>query len=115
VMAEDFGTYVRRKRKLANMTLAELARACRVSEGYMSKLEGGSKTPATDVVVRIAQALGEQPTRLLSKLGLTAPDTAEVTHRPTFEEFIRSDPNLTGAQKQQLISLYTLFAHGGTS
>ena len=57
---------VRRLRKAHNMTQAELAKKVRVTQGYISQVEAGTKKElGARVALRLAEALGVPVTELL--------------------------------------------------
>ena len=50
---------IREYRKAKNMSMKELAEKSNISIGYLSHLENGSrKNPSTEVMERIAEAMG---------------------------------------------------------
>lgn len=58
---------IRRLRERHNMTQAELARKVRVTQGYISQLEAGTKKElGAKVALRLAEALGVPVTELLA-------------------------------------------------
>jgi len=58
---------VRRLRKARNMTQAELAKKAGVTQGYISRLEAGTKTAlGARVALRLADALGVSMEELLA-------------------------------------------------
>lgn len=57
---------IRRLRERQNMTQAELAKKAKVTQGYISQLEAGTKKDiGAKVAVRLAEALGVPVTELL--------------------------------------------------
>ena len=59
-------TTIRRLREQRSMTQAELAKVARVTQGYISQLEAGTKKDiGAKVAVRLAKALGVPLTELL--------------------------------------------------
>lgn len=51
----------------AGCSTRELARRARISQAYVVALEGGQRTPTIDVLARLAEALGLEPTELLER------------------------------------------------
>lgn len=97
-------------RKRVPLTLAQAGQEAGVSEGYVSKIEKGSKSPSSDVIIQLAQAYGISPPEALMKAGRMDSDALKAAaRRPSFADFVRQDPNLSGEQKRQLVSLYSLF------
>jgi transcriptional regulator with XRE-family HTH domain len=57
---------IRRLRERQNMTQAQLAKKVKVTQGYISQLEAGTKKElGAKVAVRLAEALGVPVTELL--------------------------------------------------
>jgi transcriptional regulator with XRE-family HTH domain len=99
------GEFIRTQRKLANLSLREMAALTDLSNAYLSQVERGLHEPSVRVLRAIAEALGLPPDALLAQAGLggTREDgrSAEST-----EAAIRSDPGLTSEQKEALLSVY---------
>jgi transcriptional regulator with XRE-family HTH domain len=107
---QSFGEWMREARKRVPLTLAQAGHEAGVSESYVSKIESGAKMPSGDVLVLLAQAYGLPPDRVLMRAGKMTPEGLHAAaRRPPFDEFVRQDPNLSGEQKRQLVSLYSLF------
>ena len=72
----SLGTRIRDLREQRGMTLGDLERACNVSKGYLSQLEGGkASNPTIVAVTKIAQGLGVSVSELLGE-----PVTEEPSH-----------------------------------
>ena len=52
-------------RQLANLTQEELADRVSVSDTYIRKIEGGSRTPSLDLIIDLADALNTTPDHLI--------------------------------------------------
>lgn len=107
---EAFGSFVRAQRHLANLSLREMARRTKLSNAYLSQIERGLHTPSVRVLRSLAEALDLSVETLLAQAGLWGdspgsevpePETSSATERA-----IRSDPRLTEAQKEALLSVY---------
>lgn len=113
-----FGDYVRSQRKLAQLSLRQLADLTSLSNPYLSKLERGLHQPSVAAVTNIAKALGLPAEALLAKAaglvpGLTDDDgSSDVV---TTEQAIRRDPALSDDQKLALLSVYHSFVDEGAS
>ncbi len=107
---EAFGSFVRAQRHLANLSLREMARRTKLSNAYLSQIERGLHTPSVRVLRSLAEALDLSVETLLAQAGLwgenPAPDAAEPEKASATERAIRSDPQLTEAQKEALLSVY---------
>jgi transcriptional regulator with XRE-family HTH domain len=106
---EALGSYIRSQRKLANLSLRQLADLAKVSNPYLSQIERGLHAPSVRVLRSIAEALDLSAETLLEQAGLLEDahrsGTAATTTPPT-ERAIRIDPRLADAQKEALISVY---------
>ena len=56
-----FGDFVRAQRRLAQVSLRNLARMSGVSDSYLSQIERGNYRPSPQVVKALAQAFGLKP------------------------------------------------------
>jgi transcriptional regulator with XRE-family HTH domain len=98
------GEYIRVQRRLAQMSLRQLAQVATVSSAYLSQLERGQYRPSAHVLKSIAQALRIPPDMLYEQAGLLSEERA--TAQPTVEQAIAADPDLTPEQKTALIQSY---------
>lgn len=53
----DFNSMVRTKRIALGLSQMQLARASRISQGLLSKIESGKLCPRLDIAIRICKAL----------------------------------------------------------
>ncbi len=67
---EAFGAFVRSQRKLANLTLRQLADMTSLSNPYLSELERGMHQPSVRVLKQLADALNVSAEMLLAHAGL---------------------------------------------
>lgn len=74
----DYAGAIERLRRRLGMTQEALADASGISPSYLSEVERGYKRPSTDVMVKIAEALGMSPSDLLAYVERIDP----VTNRP---------------------------------
>ena len=115
---EALGQVIHAQRKLAKLSLRELAALSDLSNAYLSQLERGLHQPSIRVITQVARALGVPPEEFLRQAGLLdddapAPDdsTASPAAEPvSAEEAIRSDPGLTEAQREALLAVYRSFS-----
>ncbi len=110
---QALGAFIRTQRKLADLSLRELAALTDVSNPYLSQLERGLHQPSVRVLKAIANALNLSAATLLAQSGLldadgSQPDTP--TGEPTVEAAIRTDAALSDGQKEALINLYRTMA-----
>ena len=130
--AEALGAFIRAQRRLADLSLREMATLTHVSNAYLSQIERGLHQPSVRVLSAIASALDVPPDELLAEAGLLAHtrDAAqagdadgageggpsglddldgESRDGPT-ERAILADPRLSDAQRQALLGVYRSFA-----
>jgi transcriptional regulator with XRE-family HTH domain len=123
---DTLGSFIRTQRRLANLTLREMAELAKVSNPYLSQVERGLHEPSVRVLRSIAAALNISADTLLAQAGLlagsgsglndaesSAPGAAgEGRHpadTPTTEAAIRLDPALSQSQKVALLAVYRGF------
>jgi len=121
---DTLGSFIRSQRRLANLTLREMAELAKVSNPYLSQIERGLHEPSVRVLRSIASALNISAETLLAQAGLlegSEPNVAEDTGEdrqpsevPTTEAAIRLDPALTDGQKEALLAVYRGFVGGAT-
>jgi len=101
---DALGQFIRVQRKLAKLSLRELAERARVSNPYLSQVERGMHEPSVRVLKAIATALGLPAEKLLAEAGLL--DNEEEAAPPATEAAIRADVALTAEQKDALLAVY---------
>lgn len=109
---EALGSFIRTQRKLADLSLRELAEMTEVSNPYLSQLERGLHQPSVRVLKSIAQALNMSAETLLVQAGLLEDGgvEGEALAGSSVEAAIRSDPVLSDDQKEALINVYRTMA-----
>ena len=104
-----FGQYLRSQRRLANLSLREMAERTKVSNAYLSQIERGMHAPSMRVMRSIARALDLSAEAMLAQAGLlddvVGSDGGPAQPSGT-EAAIRADPRLTEDQKEALLSVY---------
>lgn len=109
------GAYIRSQRKLANLSLRQLADIAKVSNPYLSQIERGLHAPSVRVLRSIAEALDLSAETLLEQAGLLeAANGSSHQATPATERAIRIDPRLSEAQKEALISVYRSYVAAGS-
>ena len=127
------GAFIRVQRRLADMSLREMAALTSISNAYLSQIERGLHQPSLRVLRSIAQALGLSPEELLRRANFlpvsdgageasaagqaghagtgwpTRPDAAP----PGTEAAIAADPKLTARQREALLNVYRSFRDSG--
>jgi transcriptional regulator with XRE-family HTH domain len=79
---EALGEFIRTQRKLAKLSLRELAGLTDLSNAYLSQIERGLHEPSIRVVKSIATAFNLPAEALLEHAGLLDDETAGTTRRP---------------------------------
>jgi transcriptional regulator with XRE-family HTH domain len=108
----DVGRYIREQRRLAELSLRNLARQAGVSNPYLSQIERGLRQPSAKILKDIAKALRISAETLYLRAGILDENEREGDLVPA----ILRDPHLTERQKQVLIDVYRSFlasAEGG--
>jgi len=106
---EAFGAFVRSQRKLANMTLRQLAELTSLSNPYLSELERGMHQPSVRVLRQLSDALNVSAEMLLTQAGLIdrrSDGEAADDDSGRVEHAIRTDATLDDAQKAALLAVY---------
>jgi transcriptional regulator with XRE-family HTH domain len=107
---EAFGSFIRSQRKLANLTLRQLAQLTSLSNPYLSELERGMHQPSVRVLKQLSDALNLSAEMLLAEAGLLDPDrgrdSAPGTEQSGVEHAIKTDATLDDSQKAALLAVY---------
>jgi len=116
---EALGAFIRSQRKLANLSLRQLAEMTSLSNPYLSQVERGLHQPSVRVLKLISDALNVSAETLLAQAGLldgdrsgTAAGSGEAgtgrasTPAAGAEAAILADQRLTDEQKSALITVY---------
>ena len=110
---EALGSFIKTQRKLADLSLRELAEMTEVSNPYLSQLERGLHQPSVRVLKSIANALNVSAETLLVQAGLLengGEDREATAAGSSVESAIRADPILSGDQKEALVNVYRAMA-----
>jgi transcriptional regulator with XRE-family HTH domain len=108
---EAFGAFIRSQRKLANLTLRQLADLTSLSNPYLSELERGMHQPTVRVLKQLSGALNVSAEMLLEHAGLLdreggAAAEAGGAGGDSVERAIRTDSQLDETQKAALLAVY---------
>jgi transcriptional regulator with XRE-family HTH domain len=114
---EALGAFIRTQRRMANLSLRQLAELTHLSNPYLSQIERGLHQPSVRVLKQISDALNVSAETLMAQAGLidkVAADASGVSAEadaspkapaPT-EDSIRADERLSEEQKAALIAVY---------
>ena len=101
--ATALGEFIRSQRRLAGLSLRQVADLARVSNPYLSQVERGQHQPSLRVLLAIADALDISADVLLAEAGVVG--STDETRTDT-EQAIRTDPLLTESEKDALLTVY---------
>jgi len=110
---EALGAFIRTQRRMANLSLRQLAELTHLSNPYLSQIERGLHQPSVRVLKQISDALNLSAETLMAQAGLidavaadgADPRQADLGAPPT-EDAIRVDERLSEEQKTALIAVY---------
>ena len=105
MMREQLGEFIRAQRRLARLSLRQLAELSEVSNAYLSQVERGLYHPSAQVLKGIAEALQISAEELYTRAGLLD----DQTRVASVEEAIRLDERLSAEQKEALLGVYRGF------
>jgi len=116
---EALGSFIRAQRKMANLSLRQLAELTKLSNPYLSQVERGLHQPSVRVLKQLSDALNVSAETLLTQAGLIDAvvadkaktdgqdqDQAAPNPPPPTEDAIRADARLSDDQKAALIAVY---------
>jgi transcriptional regulator with XRE-family HTH domain len=119
VQREALGAFIRTQRRMANLSLRQLAELTHLSNPYLSQVERGLHQPSVRVLKAISDALNVSAETLLTQAGLIDAVTAQAdadpqdadaqdggSAAPQTEDAIRADERLSADQKAALIAVY---------
>ena len=112
------GAFIRNRRKLARLSLRQLAEMTSLSDPYLSQLERGLHLPSVRVLKLLSEALDVSAETLLAQVGLldlaSSGDGAAAADEPpasSVESAISADERLADQQKAALIAVYRSMLH----
>jgi len=113
---EALGAFIRTQRRMANLSLRQLAELTHLSNPYLSQIERGLHQPSVRVLKQLSDALNVSAETLMAQAGLVdavtvdaagESDDAETAPKvPLTEDAIRADERLSEEQKAALIAVY---------
>src|SRR5271165_812802 len=106
---QALGAFIRDKRKMANLSLRQLAERTKLSNPYLSQIERGLHQPSVRVIRLISDALNVSTETLLAQAGLLHRDTSAAAPPqagpPDIEAAIKAESRLSDDQKSALIAV----------
>jgi transcriptional regulator with XRE-family HTH domain len=117
---QALGAFIRSKRKLANLSLRQLAERTKLSNPYLSQIERGLHQPSVRVIRLISDALNVSAETLLAQAGLIhhkdQPGTGQpATATPDVESAIRAEQRLSEDQQNALIAVLRSMLPAGST
>jgi transcriptional regulator with XRE-family HTH domain len=107
---DSLGGFIRNKRKLANLSLRQLAERTKLSNPYLSQIERGLHQPSVRVIRLISDALNIPAQTLLAQAGLLhhrdGGQDQTASAAVSVEAAIQAEDRLTDEQKSALISVF---------
>ena len=109
---KTLGAFIRTQRKMANLSLRQLAELTSLSNPYLSQVERGLHQPSVRVLKAISDALNLSAETLLAQAGLIdsvtgeSADAGETGRKSRTEDVIGTDERLSDDQKAALIAVY---------
>lgn len=104
---EALGAFIRSQRRLANLSLRQLAEMTSLSNPYLSQIERGLHQPSVRVLKLLSEALNVSAETLLAQAGLLSPGHPGDTDAALpVETAIRAEQRLSEEQKTALIAVY---------
>jgi len=106
---QALGAFIRDKRKMANLSLRQLAERTKLSNPYLSQIERGLHQPSVRVIRLISDALNVSAETLLAQAGLLHKDGADDGRNgagpPDIETAIKAEQRLSEDQKSALLAV----------
>jgi len=110
---EALGAFIRSQRKMANLSLRQLADLTSLSNPYLSQVERGLHEPSVRVLKAISDALNVSAETLLAQAGLvdavagaSGAGAGAETDEDRTEDAITADKRLSDDQKAALLAVY---------
>jgi transcriptional regulator with XRE-family HTH domain len=110
---KSLGAFIRNQRKLANLSLRQLAELTTLSNPYLSQIERGLHQPSVRVLKLLSGALNVSAETLLAQAGLidqARPDRDDAAAGEpavsSVESAIAADECLADEQKAALLAVY---------
>jgi transcriptional regulator with XRE-family HTH domain len=107
---QALGAFIRSQRKLANLSLRQLADKTTLSNPYLSQIERGLHQPSVRVLKLLSGALNVSAETLLAQAGLIdqarPASTAGEPAVSSVESAIDADDRLADEQKAALLAVY---------
>jgi transcriptional regulator with XRE-family HTH domain len=102
----SLGEFIAGQRRMAQLSLRQLADQTGISNPYLSQIERGLRRPSAEVLQQLSKALRVSAESLYVRAGILDPDDHPAT---SVEMAVLADMAITERQKRVLIDVYTSF------
>lgn len=102
----SLGSFIRRQRELANLSLRKMAERSGVSAAVIGEIESGLRHPSRTLIQSLATALRLSAETLYLQAGVLDPQ--DIGEADAVREILR-DPHLTERQREVLVEVYAAF------
>ena len=102
----SLGEFIAAQRRMARLSLRQLAEQSGISNPYLSQIERGLRKPSAEVLQQLSKALRVSAETLYVRAGILDPDDHPTT---SVEMAVLSDMAISERQKHVLIDVYTSF------
>src|SRR6202034_2286008 len=99
------GDYLKEQRKIAQLSIRQLAAAAGVSNPYLSQIERGLRRPSAEILQQIAKGLRISAEALYVQAGILEERPPDSGVRAA----VLAEPGLTERQKQVLLEIFDSF------
>lgn len=101
----DLGSFIRDRRRDAQLSLRKMSELAGISNPYLSQIERGLRKPSAEILQQIARALRISAETLYVRAGFLE----QRDEGPDLEAEIERDPTLSDRQKAVLLEVYRSF------
>ena len=102
----SLGEFIAAQRRMAQLSLRQLAEQTGISNPYLSQIERGLRKPSAEVLQQLSKALRVSAETLYVRAGILDPNDHPTT---SVEMAVLSDMAISERQKHVLIDVYTSF------
>jgi transcriptional regulator with XRE-family HTH domain len=102
----SLGEFIAGQRRMAQLSLRQLAEQSGISNPYLSQIERGLRKPSAEVLQQLSKALRVSAESLYVRAGILDPDDHPAT---SVEMAVLADTAITERQKRVLLDVYTSF------
>ena len=102
----SLGEFIAGQRRMAQLSLRQLAEQTGISNPYLSQIERGLRKPSAEVLQQLSKALRVSAESLYVRAGILDPDDHPAT---SVEMAVLGDMAISERQKRVLIDVYTSF------